>query len=70
VYFHLHGAGASPIEYVELILCRDVYHCLPSELAEEDLITVLNHLACLEGEAQYRKKQRDKADRKYGTIGT
>lgn len=64
--FHLKGIGAPPLEYVELILCRDVYHCRPSELEDEDLFTVLKHLACLEGEAKYRKMEEKKRERKYG----
>jgi hypothetical protein len=32
---------------VELVLCRDVYHCRPSELDGEDADVVLTHLALL-----------------------
>jgi hypothetical protein len=44
-----------PWEWVELQLCRDVYHCLPSELAEEDATTVLLHLSLLDAEARAMK---------------
>jgi len=33
------------------VLCRDVYHCLPSELEQEDWATVQEHVAMLDGEA-------------------
>jgi hypothetical protein len=39
-----------PDEYVELFLCRDVYHCTPSELGEQDYVTVMNHLSCIAAE--------------------
>lgn len=39
-----------PQEYIELRLCRDVYHCLPSELDEEDWAVIRVHLALMEAE--------------------
>lgn len=47
-------SAAEPWEYVELLLCRDVYHCTPSELAEQDWETVRVHLRLLsvEGKVQ------------------
>jgi hypothetical protein len=46
-----------PPEYLELLLCRDVYHCPPTELARVPLATVLAHLACLDAEAQVREAE-------------
>jgi hypothetical protein len=46
-----------PPEYVELVLCRDVYHCRPSELDEEDDERVAAHLICLEVEEAVRKRR-------------
>jgi len=44
-----------PIEYLELILCRDVYHCTPVQLADVPLPTIIKHLACLDAELHVRK---------------
>ena len=41
------GGGEPPWEWVQLVLCRDVYHCRPSELDGEDAETVMTHLALL-----------------------
>jgi hypothetical protein len=49
------GIGPSPWEYVELRFCRDIYHCTPNELAEVPYKKILAHLACMDGEEQYRK---------------
>ncbi len=43
-----------PAEYVDLYLCRDVYHCTPSQLAAEDAVEIQKHLAMLAAEAQVR----------------
>lgn len=48
---HLWTEDDAPIEYVALRLCRDVYHCLPSELKRERLDDIMAHLACLQIEA-------------------
>lgn len=39
------------------MLCRDVFHCRPSELAQEDADAIMRALACLEAEAFVRKRQ-------------
>lgn len=49
------GGRAVPWEYVELVLCRDVYHCSPGELDEQDPVRVFRHLEALSGEAIARK---------------
>jgi hypothetical protein len=33
-----------PAEFTELVLCRDVYHCLPSELEQEDWRVISGHI--------------------------
>ena len=33
---HLWVKNPQPPEYAELVLCRDIFHCLPSELDNED----------------------------------
>lgn len=54
---HLWTGGPPPPEYVELILCRDVYHCPPSELDRQDTARVEAHLVCLEWEAKAAKQR-------------
>lgn len=51
--------GALPTEYVDLVLCRDVYHCTPSELDAQDAERIATHLLCMEVEERVRK-MRDK----------
>lgn len=54
------GKGAPP-DYTDLILCRDVYHCTPSQLDAEDGSRVLMHLALLNAESKV-KEARSKAN--------
>lgn len=49
------GRGQPPAEYVDLILCRDVYHCTATALDEQDATRVAGHLACLGIEGQVQK---------------
>ena len=39
----------------ELYLCREVYHCRPSELGEEDAETVLFHIELINVERKVEK---------------
>jgi hypothetical protein len=50
-----------PLEYLELILCRDVYHCPPSQLPDWKTISI--HLQMMEIESQIRE-QRNRSGRK------
>lgn len=43
-----------PADLSELILCRDVYHCTPVELAKVPYETILRHWTVMEAEAQVR----------------
>jgi hypothetical protein len=52
---HLKTYDDLPFEYTELILCRDVYHCLPSELGDESWETISAHLALMKAEERTRK---------------
>lgn len=49
-----------PPEYTELVLCRDVYHCTPAELDEQDWARVQMHIALLNAEAEGREARRKK----------
>lgn len=51
--------GAIPWEWTELVLCRDVYHCRPSELAGEDWATVSLHLKLLDAKAETEAAAKD-----------
>ena len=54
---HLWANDTAPIEYLELILCRDVFHCTPSQLRAEDYRDVMAALQCLEVEARVNNKK-------------
>jgi hypothetical protein len=57
---HLHTGEPAPPEYVRLILCRDVYHCTPSELRTVPLPDVLETLATLQAEVAYHNRPKAK----------
>lgn len=38
-----------------LYLCRDVYHCTPSELGKENALTIFAHMTVLNAEAHVQK---------------
>jgi hypothetical protein len=50
---HLWAGAPLPLEYLQLILCRDVYHCPPAQLPP--LRTIMRHVACMDAEAQVRR---------------
>jgi len=39
-----------PPELQELWLCRDVYHCLPGDLDEQDAERIYAHIVCMNEE--------------------
>jgi len=56
-----------PLEYMTLLLCRDVYHCLPSELRtefKENPVDVYRHITCLGAEGSARAQEVKSANRK------
>jgi hypothetical protein len=57
-----HGAGAPPPELVDLFLCRDVYHCLPGELDDQDWRRIQAHRVCLDMEAVIAEHRRKTAE--------
>ena len=52
------GSGPLPLELITLRLCRDVYHCTPSELAKQDLKTVLRHMVVMNAETTVAEKKK------------
>lgn len=48
------GGCEPPPEWNDLVLCRDIYHCRPSELDEEDDRVVEIHLALHNAELKAR----------------
>lgn len=68
---HLWVHRPAPWKYVELVLCRDVYHCTPVELDQVPLVTILEHLAMMRVESivhdmEGNKYERITKDRKNG----
>ena len=49
-----------PAEYLVLYLCRDIFHCTPSELKAQDPAEIMKILTCLEAEAQVRETENKK----------
>lgn len=46
------GSGTPPGEYTILQLCRDVYHCTPSQLMQEDANQIDMHLLLMSIESE------------------
>lgn len=51
--------GPAPPELVDLMLMRDVFHCTPSELAEQRAEDVQTVLLLLDVEATVRRMRRE-----------
>lgn len=51
---HLWTQSPAPLEYIELILCRDVYHCPPSMLPPWHICQ--ETLMMMQVEAEVRKR--------------
>ncbi len=62
------GGGKVPGEWTELQLCRDVYHCTPSQLRRESLDDVLTHLALLSAEAEVQELSGKTSGGKRGRV--
>jgi hypothetical protein len=54
------GRGVLPFEYVEMTLCRDLYHCTPTQLDEQDWQRVQAHLTAHRAEMRVRNAPRAK----------
>jgi len=52
---HLWTSSPAPLEYIELILCRDVYHCPPQHLPPWHICE--EALAMMQVEAEVRKRR-------------
>lgn len=50
---HLDTGDTIPPEYLELVMCRDVYHCTPDNLPA--MSKMLAHLTCMEEESKPRR---------------
>jgi len=60
---YLWVGGDIPVEYLELILCRDVFHCRPSELKKERAVDILKALLCLQVEAEVLEAKKEEKNR-------
>ena len=47
-----------PEEYIDFDLIRNVYHCTPAELEEQDFSTIFLHREILRVEAEKEKKRK------------
>lgn len=45
-----------PFQYTMLRLCRDVFHCTPSELLEQDWELVQDIIAVLNAEEEFKRQ--------------
>lgn len=54
MWAHLWTKGPCPPEYLELILCRDVYHCTPDTLRSISGVDILTTLTMLKVEGKVR----------------
>ena len=52
---HLWTEEPAPLEYIELMMCRDVYHCPPQHLPPWRIMR--EHLAIIEVEADVRQRR-------------
>lgn len=50
-------SGSPPAEYIEYILCKEVYHCRPSELRAESFSDILKTLVVMGIEGRIRKRE-------------
>lgn len=58
------GANPPPPEYIELILCRDIYHCTPVQLREVPIADILRTLTLLKAEGKVRERKEAEAKAK------
>lgn len=49
------GTMPPPPDYIVLVLCRDVYHCTPSQLRRENPVEIMRHLTCIAAERKHLK---------------
>lgn len=56
------GSGQPPPGYLDLVLCRDVYHCTPEELDRQDDRRIQEHLELMAAEAQVREMKSGRGD--------
>ncbi len=48
-----------PVEYIDFLLCTEIYHCTPSELDAQDHETVQMHIAFIN-----MKREKERIDQK------
>lgn len=58
------GGEGAPEEYIDLILCRDIYHCTPEELDRQDYGTVLLHYEMHMAEKKVKHQKEEAAAKK------
>jgi hypothetical protein len=58
------GGDGPPPEYNDLVLCRDIYHCTPNELDEQDAQTVQLHILMHNAEQEELSRKQGGTKRK------
>jgi hypothetical protein len=54
---HLWTHSPAPLEYIELLCCRDIYHCPPSQLPPWHIIQQHLEMISIESEVSKRKNK-------------
>jgi hypothetical protein len=62
MWVHLWTKGPAPLEYIELVLCRE-FGCRPSELRQERAVDLFRVLDMMNVEAKVREKRAPKRRR-------
>jgi len=57
---HLWVGEEAPMEYIRLIMCRDVYHCTPTELEAVPWRVIQEDLAMMQIERTVRTRRNKK----------
>ncbi len=58
------GGGGPPDEWADLVLCRDIYHCSPGELEDQDYDTAMLHYAMHNAQLEVKAKREAEAYRR------
>jgi len=57
---HLWTGDVAPMEYIRLVMCRDVYHCTPAEIEAVPWLTIQQDLLMMSVERTVRQRRGNK----------
>lgn len=63
-FFHSGKTGGAPQEYIDFLLMKDVYHCTPSELDEQDASKITLHINFLNMQQEESIKDQRRAEQR------